>query len=85
MACSTRFLKSCAGKVQHKTYLGAEYSLKNDTNNKNAQIYPCDQCGFFHIGTLVVNKSTKIKLDHKKQKGNNEHKRKYKSVRKFKY
>lgn len=85
MACSTRFIKSCAGKVQHKTLLGAEYALKTNANDRNAQIYPCDQCGFFHIGTLANKKSKKIKLDHKKQKGNNEHKRKYKSVRKFRY
>lgn len=85
MACSTRFIKSCAGKVQHKSFLGAEYALANNSNNKNAAIYTCKECGFFHIGTPAKNKSKKVKLDHKKQKGNNEHKRKYKSVKKFKY
>ena len=85
MACSTRFIKSCAGKVAHKTLLGAEYALKHNTTDRNAQIYPCDECGCFHIGTMANKKSKKQKLDRKKAKGNNEHKRKYKSVRKFRY
>lgn len=84
MSCSIRFIKSCAGKVQHKTILGAEYALSTNRNNKNATIYKCKECGFFHIGTPAKNKSKKLKLDYK-QKGNNEHKRKYKSVKKFRY
>lgn len=84
MAIDYSFLKRCAGKIKHKTKLGAEYALSVNVNNKNANIYKCKDCGFFHIGTPAKNKSKKIKLD-KKQKGNNEHKRKYKTVRKFRY
>jgi hypothetical protein len=84
MPCSTRFIKSCAGKVKHKTILGAEYALAENRQNKNASVYKCKECDFFHIGTSATKKSKKLKLDHK-QKGNNEHKRKYKTVKKFKY
>jgi hypothetical protein len=61
----------------------AEYVLTHSSSDKNAEIYEC-QCGFFHIGTLQKNKSKKIKINIK-LKGNNEHKRKYKNIRKFKY
>lgn len=84
MACSERFLKGCAGKVQHKTFLGAEASMMLHTQNRNATIYPCEECGFFHIGTPAKKKSKRVRQD-KKQKANNEHKKKYKNVKKFKY
>jgi hypothetical protein len=83
MACSNRFLHKCAGKIKHKTLLGAQYALDNNPNAKNANIYKCD-CGFFHIGTPHKKKSKKIRLD-RKANDNNEHKKKYKNVRKFKY
>lgn len=83
MACSTRFIKKCAGKVKHKYISSAEYVLNNNPQEKSASIYKCD-CGYFHIGTLDKNKSSKPKRE-RKRKDNNEHKRKYKAVRKFKY
>lgn len=85
MACSTRFIKSCAGKVKHKTLLGAEYARDSNPQNKDANVYQCIECGFYHIGTLDKKKSKKLRLNHRQQKGNNEHKRKYNYVRKFKY
>jgi hypothetical protein len=83
MACSNRFIKKCAGKVKHKNMLSAEYVRDNNPQDKNANIYECE-CGYYHIGTLVRDKSTKPKRE-RKIKGNNEHKRKYKTVRKFRY
>lgn len=85
MACSNKFIKGCAGKSKYKTYMIAEYVFNNSTTDKNAEIYECS-CGYFHIGTQAKNKSKKVKeINNRKQKGNNEHKRKYKNVRKFKY
>lgn len=84
MPCSTRFIKGCAGKVKHKEFLGADYALSENRQNKNAEVYKCKECGFFHIGTSANKKSKILKIDNK-TKGNNEHKRKYKNVRKFKY
>jgi rubrerythrin len=46
------FKKSCAGKIQHKTLLSAQYSLQNNTRqDSHAEIYICDSCGAWHIGT----------------------------------
>lgn len=84
MPVSSSFLKGCAGKVKHKTYLGAEYALDNNRQNKNAQIYKCKECKHFHIGTFAKKKSKILKIDIRK-KENKEHKRKYKSIRKMKY
>ncbi len=55
----TVFLKGCAGKVQHKTQLSAEFYLHNINSEKHAEIYNCTQCGFFHIGTIDKNKTKK--------------------------
>jgi hypothetical protein len=83
MAFSNKFIKGCAGKVKHEFISSAEYVLANNPEDKNANIYKC-QCGYYHIGTLQKDKSTKPKRK-RKSKENNEHKRKYKNVRKFKY
>jgi hypothetical protein len=77
-------MKECAGKVQHKNKLSAEYALENSNTSKKANIYKCRICKFYHIGTLSKNKSKKIRLT-KKAIDNNEHKKKYRKVRKFKY
>lgn len=84
MPCSDKYLKGCAGKAKHASFMIAEYVLNNSSVDKNAEIYEC-RCGFFHIGTRAKNKSKKLKTGNKKIKGNNEHKRKYRNVRKFKY
>lgn len=84
MACSTRFIKGCAGKVKHKTSLGAEYALSENRQNKNAEVYKCTECGFFHIGTQAKKKSKILKIDIR-QKDDNGHNRKYKTIRKMKY
>jgi len=54
---SQKFINGCAGKVQHKTHLGAAYALDHNRQNKLADIYKCKECGFFHIGTQKKNKS----------------------------
>ena len=46
------FIKGCAGKVQHKSYLSAEFYLTTLHSGTDAGIYECSECGFFHIGTL---------------------------------
>lgn len=56
-----KYLNGCAGKVQHKSYLSAEYYLNNINSEKEAEIYECTECGFFHLGTPKQNKSTKSK------------------------
>lgn len=81
---STRFLNGCAGKIQHKAYIAAEYALENNQQNKNASIYKCKECSFFHIGTIAKKKSKKPRVKNV-QKVNNEHKKKYKTVKKMKY
>jgi hypothetical protein len=82
---TTKFMNGCAGKVQHRTFLGAEYALDHNRQNKNADIYKCKECGFFHIGTQKKNKSKKRIRFKNPEKVNNEHKKKYKSVKKMKY
>lgn len=76
----TEFLKGCAGKVQHKNKLSAEYFLENKHSVSNSEIYTCDVCGFFHIGT-IDNKS-KIEIKNKNKPDNDQHKKKHK---RFKY
>lgn len=52
-------MNSCAGKVQHKEYLSAEFYLQNINSEIGANIYKCDCCGFFHIGTKKSKKQNK--------------------------
>lgn len=71
-----RYLFGCAGKVQHKNYIAAEYCLTTENlNDSNCEIYQCDFCGFFHIGTLFENKG-KIKLKVEKSKFQSKRQRK---------
>ena len=79
-----RFLHGCAGKVKHKSFLGAEYALMDNPNNTNAEIYECTECKYWHIGTLA-NKKRKNPKTVSRTKENNEHKKKHKSFRKMKY
>lgn len=76
------FLKRCAGKIQHRTYLSAEYYYNENNSKPEAEIYHCDDCGFYHIGTLKKESKNlpPKKLKHKLDK--DEHKPK---IRKFKY
>jgi hypothetical protein len=85
------FIKGCAGKIQHKTYLSAEFYLDSLHSNSDADIYECSECGFFHIGTQSKNKKRtgsknkkKLLIEGNGNKGNNkeQHKRKHK---RFKY
>lgn len=75
-----QYISGCAGKVQHKTRLSAEYYLENINSEKAADIYECTICGFFHIGTRKAKKSKKGKVN--KSKLFNDGKIK---IRKFKY
>lgn len=63
-----RYLFGCAGKVQHKTLISAEFALVHDhINESNCEIYKCDFCGFHHIGTLWEDKGKhKIKVEKSK-------------------
>lgn len=79
MPCPDGFLKGCAGKVKHKTYLGAEYARNENHNSKNSSIYKCKYCSSYHIGTT---KSKKHKLKLKPKGDGEQHKRKHK---RFKY
>lgn len=54
-----KYINGCAGKVQHKTRLSAEFYLENINSEKAADIYKCDSCGFFHIGTRKAKKNKK--------------------------
>lgn len=68
-----RYLFGCAGKVQHKTLISAEYALKHDSIiETNSEIYECQFCGFMHIGTLWHVKSKthveKSKFQTKRQR-----------------
>jgi hypothetical protein len=74
------FLRGCAGKTQHKTYLSADYFLENLHSNTDSEIYKCKACKFFHIGrSKQAKKGIKRTI---KIKGNDEHKHKHK---RFKY
>lgn len=79
MPCPDKFIKGCAGKVQHKTYLSAEYAKGENRNASLSTIYKCKYCGFFHVGT---SKKEKRKLKIKPKGDGEEHKRKH---RRFKY
>lgn len=79
---SNSFIKQCAGKVKHKSLLGAEYAFANNSQNQNANIYKCKYCLDFHIGTRALQKKKTIT---KKQKGEDECKRKLRKVKKFRY
>lgn len=81
---SRRFLRGCAGKTKHKTFLGAEYALFDNTNNSNADIYKCKDCGFFHIGTRANKKNNSPKVISKKKEDNG-HNKKYRTIGKMKY
>lgn len=72
------FLKGCAGKVQHKEWLAAQYALENNSS-PNAEIYTCRTCGYYHIGTRATEKKI---IRRYKQPDNEQHKRKHK---RFKY
>lgn len=55
-----RYLLGCAGKIQHKNYIAAEFVLNQDrANDTNSEIYLCPFCEFYHIGTLWENKQGK--------------------------
>lgn len=73
-------MNGCAGKVQHKTYLSAEFYLENINSEKAADIYKCSSCSFYHIGTKKAKKSKKGKV--RKSKLFNDGKIK---IRKLKY
>jgi hypothetical protein len=63
-----RYLFGCAGKVQHKTQISAEFALTHDRiSDSNSEIYKCQFCGFLHIGTLWEDKH-KIKIKVEKSK-----------------
>lgn len=77
-----QYIKGCAGKKQHQTLLAAEVYLDEKHHNTGAEIYNCQHCGFFHIGsphgaTKKVNYKQKFYGDDKYQ-----HKNKFK---RFKY
>lgn len=60
---SNKFIHQCAGKVKHATLIGAQYALEcNAQQHKNAEIYVCGSCGFFHIGTY-----SKLKMPYPKK------------------
>lgn len=79
-----RFLHGCAGKVKHKSFLGAEYALSDNPNNTNADIYKCGECGFYHIGTKAHKKKNSPKVKSKKKEDNG-HNKKYRNIKKMKY
>ena len=79
-----RFMHGCAGKVKHKCFLGAEYALSDNPNNTNADIYRCGECGFFHIGTRANKKKNNPKLKVR-NKEDNGHNKKYRTIKKMKY
>lgn len=63
-----RYLFGCAGKVQHKTLISAEFALLQDQLiDSNSEIYECQFCGFRHIGTHWEDKA-KIKIKVEKSK-----------------
>lgn len=75
-----RYLKGCAGKVQYKNLISAEFVLHNEHTISSADIYKCRDCGFLHIGTSG-NKDKKPNQNRNKI-DNEQHKHKHK---KFKY
>ena len=80
MACTNDFMRGCAGKIKHTTWLSASYFLENEHSDPGARIYKC-KCGGFHIGSRKANDGKKVIIN--KKKGNDqEHKRKHK---RFKY
>ncbi len=71
-----RYLFGCAGKVQHKTQISAEFALEHDhISDSNSEIYSCPFCGFLHIGTLWEDKP-KIKIKIEKSKFQSKRQRK---------
>lgn len=81
MACTNDFMKGCAGKMQHKTRLSANYFLEHEHSDGLSAVYKCKICGKFHIGT--INTITGKKTTKPKKRNNEEqHKNKH---RKFKY
>jgi hypothetical protein len=80
MGCNSDFMKGCAGKIKHKTWLAANYFLENEHSDPAAIIYEC-KCGSFHIGSRKLNSGKKI-IKHKKKGNEQQHKRKHK---RFKY
>lgn len=83
MSCDAAFLKQCAGKIKHKSILGAEYALSINRHGKNAQVYKCNICFDYHIGTRAKNKSKNLKI--KTSKGKDEYKRARRKVKRFRY
>lgn len=62
--------KSCLGKVQHKSFLAAEYILDrmNGKNSHLLEIYKCSFCEYYHIGhNNPKNASTKSKKVERKE------------------
>lgn len=49
---------ACLGKVQHKSMLGAEYTLQrmNGRDSHLLEVYKCHFCKFYHIGHNRFNK-----------------------------
>lgn len=80
MPQSYDFLKSCAGKLKHKTWFVANYFLQNEHCDPLAKIYKC-KCGYYHIGGHRGTTGKKI-VKHKNRENDQEHKRKHK---RFKY
>lgn len=81
MACTEDFMKGCAGKMQHKTRLSANYFLHNEHSDATAKVYKCKICSKFHIGgdNKIREKKT---IKPKKRVNEEQHKRKHK---RFKY
>lgn len=74
-----KYLHGCAGKVKHKSRLSAEYFINNRHSKEDAEIYQCEECGSFHIGS---SRNSKSKIKIKKSFDNEQHKNKHK---RFKY
>lgn len=64
------FLKSCAGKIKHKSLLAAQYFLDEYHTDELAEIYTCRCCHSFHIGSSgeilrKANHKARVDLQHK--------------------
>jgi hypothetical protein len=77
-----KYMKQCAGKMQHRTLLSATYYYDENNSKPDAEIYECGFCGFFHIGTSKRNSTqpTPKKVKHKNDKDYDKIK-----IRKFRY
>lgn len=84
MCQEVKYIKQCAGKIQHRTLLSATYYYNENNSKPDAEIYQCEFCGFFHIGTLKHKSKNPVpkKVKHKNDKDYGQHKNK---LRRFKY